>query len=231
MKNYQHLFFDLDHTLWDYDRNVQESLSELFVHYKLQDLGLASSQQFVDSFYAVNFKLWAAYDKGEINKDELRTVRFPRIFTHAGIIDAVIPVDFEEDFMLRTSSKKHLFPHTIEILEYLKPNYKLHVITNGFDESQAKKINSSGLNEYFDLIVTSETTGHKKPDPRIFQYAMQRAGASTENSLMIGDNPNSDIKGAYGAGMDQVFFNPHGKSIDLIPTYTISHLRELENLL
>jgi putative hydrolase of the HAD superfamily len=231
LKTYQHLFFDLDHTLWDYDRNVQESLSELFHHYRLESIGIPSSKVFVDSFYAVNFKLWAAYDKGELLKDELRTTRFPRIFAHAGVIDAQIPEEFERDFMHRTSSKPHLFPHTREILDYLKPKYKLHVITNGFDESQAKKMNSSGLSDYFELVVTSETTGHKKPDPRIFQYALEQAGAIKENSLMIGDNPNSDIKGAYGAGIDQVFFNPLGKTIDLTPTYTISHLKELEAIL
>lgn len=231
MKTYQHLFFDLDHTLWDYDRNVQESLSELFHHYKLEELGVLSSQHFIDSFYAVNFKLWSAYDKGEMHKDELRTTRFPRIFAHAGVIDPAIPEELEGDFMHRTSSKPHLFPHTIEILQYLKPKYKLYVITNGFDESQAKKMTSSGLNEYFELVVTSETTGHKKPDPRIFQYAMEQAGASKENSLMIGDNPISDIQGAHGAGIDQVFFNPLEKAIEMTPTYTISHLRELEDIL
>lgn len=231
MKTYQNLFFDLDHTLWDYDRNVQESLSELYTHYKLEKLGVLSSQHFIDSFYAVNFKLWASYDKGELQKDELRITRFPRIFAHAGVIDAVIPDAFEGDFMHRTSSKPHLFPYTIELLEYLKPKYRLFVITNGFDESQAKKMNSSGLSNYFEMVVTSETTGHKKPDPRIFHYAMEQAGATQDNSLMIGDNPISDIQGAHAAGMDQVFFNPHGKSIELIPTYTISHLRELEDIL
>ncbi|PZX59197.1 putative hydrolase of the HAD superfamily [Algoriphagus ratkowskyi] len=231
MKTYQHLFFDLDHTLWDYDRNVQESLSELFIHYQLENLGVVSSQHFIDSFYAVNFKLWAAYDKGEMHKEELRTTRFPRIFAHAGIIDAAIPEEFESDFMHRTSSKPHLFPHTIEILDYLKPKYKLYVITNGFDESQARKMKSSGLSDYFELVVTSETTGHKKPDPRIFQFALEQAGAKKECSLMIGDNPISDIQGAHGAGIDQVFFNPLGNSIDFIPTYTITHLRELEDLL
>ncbi|MDR7129439.1 putative hydrolase of the HAD superfamily [Algoriphagus sp. 4150] len=231
MKTYQHLFFDLDHTLWDYDRNVQESLSELFLHYKLEKLGILSSQSFIESFYAVNFKLWNAYDKGEMHKEELRTTRFPRIFEHAGVMDALIPEEFEGDFMHRTSSKPHLFPHTIEILEYLKPKYKLNVITNGFDESQAKKMNSSGLSDYFELVVTSETTGYKKPDPKIFQYALEQAGARKENSLMIGDSPVSDIQGAQGAGIDQVFFNPLGKSIHLKPTYTISHLKELKDIL
>jgi len=229
-KTYKHLFFDLDHTLWDYDRNVQESLSELFVHYKLEKMGILSSQQFIDSFYAVNFKLWEAYDSGTLQKHELRASRFPKIFQQAGVLDAIIPEEFEPDFMHRTSSKPHLFPHTIEILDYLKPKYKLHVITNGFDESQAKKMKSSGLNDYFESVVTSETTGHKKPDPRIFYHAMEVAGASVESSIMIGDNPVSDIQGARNAGLDQVFFNPLKKVIGIQPTYTISHLRELEEL-
>lgn len=231
MKTYQHLFFDLDHTLWDYDRNVQESLSELFIHYRLDKMGLHSSQHFIDSFYAVNFKLWKAYDSGEMQKDELRAVRFPRIFEQAGVLNAEIPEEFEADFMHRTSTKPHLFPHSIEILDYLKPKYNLHVITNGFDESQAKKLKSSGLTDYFEYVITSETTGHKKPDVRIFHHAMECAGASVENSLMIGDNPISDIQGAQNAGMDQVFFNPLNNEISISPTYTISHLRELEALL
>jgi len=231
LKTYQHLFFDLDHTLWDYDRNVQESLSELFIHYRLDRMGLQSSQHFIDSFYAVNFKLWQAYDAGEIQKDELRDIRFPRIFEKAGIMNAVIPEEFETDFMHRTSSKPHLFPHTIEILNYLKPKYQLHVITNGFDESQAKKLSSSGLADYFKYVITSETTGHKKPDARIFFHAIDCAGADIQSSLMIGDNPISDIQGAQNAGMDQVFFNPLNKEIHITPTFTISHLRELEALL
>lgn len=231
MKTYQHIFFDLDHTLWDYDRNVQESLSELFIHYKLETLGLPTSKHFIDSFYSVNFQLWKAYDSGEMHKDELRAVRFPRIFEQAGVLNAVIPQEFEEDFMQRTSSKPHLFPHSIEILDYLKPKYKLHVITNGFDESQAKKLNSSGLTDYFEQVITSETTGHKKPDARIFHHALECAGASLSTSIMIGDNPVSDIQGAQNAGMDQVFFNPLNKEIHISPTYTISHLRELEALL
>lgn len=231
MKNYQHIFFDLDHTLWDYDRNVQESLSELFLHYQLEKQGLASPQHFIDSFYAVNFKLWKAYDSGEMDKHELRATRFPKVFEQAGVLNPIIPTEFEHDFMHRTSSKRHLFPHSKELLEYLRPKYKLHVITNGFDESQAKKLHSSGLTAYFEHVITSETTGHKKPDARIFQHAMDRAGATVANSLMIGDNPVSDILGAQNAGIDQVLFNPLNKVYDIQPTYTISHLRELESLL
>ena len=133
--------------------------------------------------------------------------------------------------MHRTSSKPHVFPYSKEILQYLKAKYKVHVITNGFNESQAKKMKSSGLDVYFDLVVTSETTGHKKPDPKIFQFAMEELGTTPDFCIMIGDNPDSDILGAQRAEIDQVFFNPEGRKIDLQPTFEIRHLKELEDLL
>lgn len=231
MKNYQHIFFDLDHTLWDYDRNVTESLSELYQIFDIQNHGIASFDQFFEAFHQVNFQLWDWYNIGKINKENLRKERFPRIFAFAGVENWVIPDHFEEEFMSRTSSKSHIFPYAKEILTYLKQKYKLHVITNGFDESQAKKMRSAGLSEFFDLVVTSETTGHKKPDPRIFYYTMDQLQTFSEHCLMVGDNPSSDILGAQRAQIDQVFFNPEGKKIDLNPTYTIAHLRQLEDLL
>ncbi len=231
MKTYQHLFFDLDHTLWDYDRNVTESLTELYEHYNLLGLGIPSFQVFFDAFHHINFQLWDDYNVGKIDKINLRKTRFPRIFTHAGGLAEAIPSEFEEDFMNRTSSKPHVFPYTKEILGYLKERYQLHVITNGFNESQAKKMASSGLTEFFDLVVTSETTGHKKPDARIFHYTVDVLKTSAHHCLMIGDNPNSDIQGAINAGIDQVYFNPDGREIELKPTYTISHLKQLEDLL
>ncbi len=231
MKTYLHIFFDLDHTLWDYDRNVTESLTELYHLYELVNLGIPTFEAFFQSFHQVNFQLWDWYNVGKIDKHNLRKERFPRIFTHAGGRAEAIPQEFEEDFMSRTSAKPHVFPHSKEILTYLKAKYRLHVITNGFNESQAKKMKSSGLDGFFELVVTSETTGHKKPDPRIFLYAMEQLSTKPENCLMIGDNPDSDILGAQRAEIDQVFFNPEGKTIALTPTYEISHLQQLEELL
>lgn len=231
MKTYKHLFFDLDHTLWDYDRNVSESLAELYQHYQLANLGIPTFEIFFQSFHQVNFQLWDWYNVGKIDKHNLRKERFPRIFVQAGGSAKAIPQDFEEDFMSRTSSKPHIFPYTKEILSYLREKYKIHVITNGFDESQARKMKSSGLDTYFDLVVTSETSGFKKPDPRIFEYAMEQLATVPELCLMIGDNPDSDLLGAQRANIDQVFFNPEGRKITLVPTYEIRHLKELEDLL
>lgn len=231
MKTYQHLFFDLDHTLWDYDRNVTESLSELYQIYELRELGIPTFEKFFEAFHAVNFQLWDWYNVGKIDKYNLRKERFPRIFTHAGGRANAIPREFEEDFMHRTSSKSHVFPYSKEILTYLQEKYRIHVITNGFNESQAKKMKSSGLDVFFELVVTSETTGHKKPDPRIFHYALDQLQTHPKQCLMIGDNPNSDILGAQRAEIDQVLFNPEGKKYELQATYEIRHLKELEELL
>src|SRR5690606_9107491 len=187
------LFFDLDHTLWDYDRNVQESLNELFEIYRLPDLGVSTIDDFYEAFRAVNFRLWSLYNLGVIDKVKMIIVRINRIFEHLGSDGLAVPLEMEEDFMRRTSSKPHLFPHSKETLNYLQSEYELHIITNGFNESQAMKMSASGLTSYFQLIITSETMGHRKPDRRIFEYAVERLESNPSECLMIGDNPDSDI--------------------------------------
>lgn len=231
MSKYNHLFFDLDHTLWDYDSNVQESLNELFEIYQLPELGVSTFKEFYGAFNAVNFDLWSLYNGGKIDKTILRKERFKRIFEHLGADGLAVPLDMEDDFMHRTSSKPHLFPHSKEALNYLQDKYELHIITNGFNESQAMKMSSSGLTSYFQLIVTSETMGYRKPDKRIFEYAINKLETIPASCLMIGDNPDADIAGAKNAGIDQVLFNPLNIPCVLNPTYTISCLSELKNFL
>ncbi|MDN3668946.1 YjjG family noncanonical pyrimidine nucleotidase [Echinicola jeungdonensis] len=231
MKKYRHLFFDLDHTLWDYNRNVQESLAELYEIYALLELGVASKLEFYKAFSHVNDGLWENFNKGKIDKSTLRKVRFKMIFELLGLEKITVPKEMEADFLHRTSTKPHLFPHSKEILAYLQAKYELHIITNGFNESQSLKLNSSGLTSFFDLVVTAETTGHKKPDKRIFEFAISRLGTQAGECLMIGDNPSSDILGAKNAQIDQVFFNPRNRDCDPEPTYTITELKELEYLL
>lgn len=231
MKIYKHLFFDLDHTLWDYDRNVSESLSELYALYGLEEMGVASFEAFFSAFEQVNYALWDQYNIGAINKEDLRGVRFSRIFEFAGLNPEMVPVTMEEDFLVRTSSKSHIFPDAKEVLEYLQKKYRLHIITNGFNESQALKIRSAGLEPYFELIVTSETTGFRKPDRRIFDHAVQHLKATSEQCLMIGDNPASDLLGASRAGIDSIYFNPYNRTCEQPYIHAIRGLRELEQLL
>ncbi len=230
-KVYKHLFFDLDHTLWDYDKNVQESLFELFEHYNLMQLGITSFEAFFKAFEQVNYGLWDSYNVGGITKEELRQVRFRRIFETVAANPDLVPEPMEAHFMTNTSSKPHVVADTFEILDYLRHSYGLHVITNGFNESQAQKMDAAGLTSYFDLIVTSETTGHRKPDRRIFEYALEQLGARPEQCVMIGDNPLSDIGGAQNAGIDQVFFNPKNIVSTVTPSYTIQSLLELKGIL
>lgn len=227
MIKYRHLLFDLDHTLWDYDRNVRESLSELFEIYLLADLGVPTFDAFYGAFTTVNADLWNAYNRGQIDRTILRKERFRKIFEHLGADGSAVPSKMENDFMRRTSSKPHLFPHSKETLAYLHDRYRLHIISNGFDESQAMKMASSGLTSFFKLIVTSETTSYRKPDKRIFEYTLDKLGAEPEVCLMIGDNPDTDIMGAKDANIDQVLFNPLNLPHPVQPTYTISCLSEL----
>lgn len=230
-KKYKHLFFDLDHTLWDYDRNVRESLNELFVIYALHEKGFRTFDCLFAAFERVNYELWDQYNVGGITKELLRQTRFKLIFERAGCDSALVPVEMEEDFLTRTSSKQHVFPGAKKVLDYLAQKYPLHIITNGFNESQALKLKSAGLTHYFQTVVTSETTGHRKPDRRIFDYAVQSVGSSSTDCIMIGDNPTSDILGAYNAGIDQVFFNPKGVECAVAPTHTVTTLNELMHFL
>ncbi len=231
MKTYKHLFFDLDHTLWDYNKNARESLSELFLDFALADKGFTSFELFFEAFEAVNYQLWDHFNQGKLDKASLRKVRFQRIFSHAGANPLDIPLELEKEFVTRTSSKPHVFPGALEILPYLKEKYRLHIITNGFNESQRLKIKASGLAPYFDLVVTAETTGYQKPDKRIFEYAIKTLNTYPSECLMIGDNPESDLLGANRVGMDAIYFNPGNIHCTRPYLHAIRQLKELEGIL
>ncbi|SHM59264.1 putative hydrolase of the HAD superfamily [Cyclobacterium lianum] len=231
MKKYRHIFFDLDHTLWDYDSNVRDSLSDLFVHYRLEDFGEINFDSFFEAFLATNHELWDLFNQGKVDQSELRKIRFRKVFTRANLSPAHIPVTLEQDFVSQTSSRARVMDHTFEILDYLRDAYALHIITNGFNESQYSKLKHSGLAPYFELVVTSESSGFRKPDKRIFYHALEKLGSKAEDCLMIGDNPNSDILGAKNASIDQVYYNPLQKKDQVQSTFTISHLSELRTIL
>jgi len=231
VKKYTHLLFDLDHTLWDYDSNVRDSLSELFTDYDLGSLGNPDFELFFEAFQATNYTLWEQFNKGLIDKDELRAIRFKKVFSRAELPVSEIPENLEEEFILRTSTKPKVMDHAFETLDYLKTKYRLHIITNGFNLSQYNKLKSSKLDPYFDLIVTSENSGFRKPDKRIFDHALLQIKTEANHCLMIGDNPLSDIQGAQNAKIDQVFYNPLNTENIVKPTFTIHHLSELIKIL
>ena len=228
---YKHLFFDLDHTLWDFEKNAQETLTELLAELSDQGMQRISIEEFFPRYREHNDEMWRRYRMGQIDKATLRTTRFQRALEEFGIADRAVAKWMEFEYLDRSPYKKHLFPEAIETLEYLRQRYVLHIITNGFEEVQHIKLRESTLGEHFDVIVTSEQAGVRKPHANIFRYALSRTGAEKRESLMIGDNLEADILGAQQAGWDQVYFNPEKTLHSEKPTYEITHLGELREFL
>ena len=217
MKKYSHLFFDLDRTIWDFDQNSQETFKDIFHKYDLQGKGISSLDEFIKRYNIHNNNLWELYRNGEIEKELLIVRRFL--------------LTLEEDYIRLSPMKTKLFPNALETLSYLKGKYHLHIITNGFEEVQLTKVKFSGLDQYFESIITSEEAGFKKPHRNIFIYALEKNKAKAECSLMIGDDPLIDVKGAKEAGIDQVLVNNDGIKGNEYPTYEIFSLSELMEFL
>jgi putative hydrolase of the HAD superfamily len=231
LKTYQHIFFDLDHTLWDYEGNAGEALQELYDHHDLGTKGMFSKAELIRTFFDVNDMLWDDYNHHRIQRKDLRERRFPTIFKRLGLPLELRPKNIENEYIALSPTKDKVFDHAHELLDYLSTRYELHIITNGFNDIQSTKMASSKIDHYFKAIITSETAGFRKPDPRIFQLALDMSGAVVSDSLMIGDNLRADIGGARDFGMDQVFFNPGRKSHTAQVTYEVARLKELMSLL
>jgi putative hydrolase of the HAD superfamily len=229
---YKHLFFDLDHTLWDFDSNAKETLTEIYSLFKLAEKKVHPFEDFYSFYLKHNSILWDRYHRGFITNEELRWKRMWRTLLDFKAADELLAKELSAEFLNILPTKKMLFEYTIEILEYLTAKkYSIHIITNGFEKTQWSKVNNSDIAKYFTRIITSEKSNSIKPAKEIFEYAIKEAGASLHESVMIGDNPDADIQGAINAGMDSIFVNHLGASITLTPTYTIYRLQELENIL
>lgn len=228
---YEHLFFDLDHTLWDFEANSRKTLTDIYEEMSLTTRGVHDFDQFHKSYLVHNDKLWARYRNGYIKVDELRWKRMWLTLLDFKIGDEKLARQMGERFLELLPSRNLLFPHTIEILEYLQAKgYQLHLITNGFEHTQHTKLKNSGIDKYFREVVTSEGSNSLKPHKEIFEYALQKAKALPEKSIMLGDSIEVDIQGAINAGIDQVFVNHINADAPIKPTYTIRHLRELEQI-
>ncbi len=230
-KTYQHIFFDLDKTLWDFETNSIETFREIFIKHKLADRGVHSFDEFLNIYNRHNHILWEFYRQGEIVKEVLNIRRFSQTLHEFGITDNLLSSNIAEDYVNLSPTKTNLFPHTIAILEYLSKKYTLHIITNGFEEVQYRKLNFSGLKMYFTEIITSEDAGSKKPERHIFDYALKRSGALPEVSLMIGDDEEVDILGAIEVGMDQVLVDYNKEFLTTKATYRIESLDELYGII
>lgn len=228
---YRHLFFDLDHTLWDFEANARATLEILYEALQLQTRGVNDFDLFYRNYLGHNEKLWERYRKGYIKQDELRVKRMWLSLLDFKIADDQLSRQLSVQFLELLPSRTILFPHTKEILQYLTDKgYILHLITNGFEKTQHSKLKYSGLDIFFKEVVTSEGSNSLKPNKEIFDYALKRSGALLHESIMIGDTWEVDILGARNAGMDQVFVNHIKAIIEDKPTYTVHSLKELEEI-
>lgn len=221
------VFFDLDHTLWDFERNSAMAFAAIFEKHAIA----ADLDTFLAHYVPINLKYWNWYRDEKITRDQLRYGRFKEAFDlmdfkiEAETIDVIA-----EDYIWHLPLNNHLFDGTIELLDYLKPKYRLHIITNGFHEVQTRKIDGAKIGHYFETITNSEMAGVKKPNPLIFEFALQSANAKKESSIMIGDCIDADVRGALNCGLDAILFSE--SALETAPHIKqISHLSQLKKYL
>lgn len=216
-------FFDLDHTLWDFEKNSDLTFKKIFgMHGISVDL-----DSFLLKYKPINFNYWKEYRNQKITKERLRFARLEDTFNSLDVdMESKKIKMISEDYIKYLTTFNHLFEGTTQVLDYLSSKYNLHIITNGFEEVQTLKLERSGISRYFQTTTTSEMAGVKKPSPKIFELALLNAGARIKSSIMIGDNLEADILGAKNIGMDSIIFNYH----DDIPDGIIS-IKKLTELL
>lgn len=229
---YKHLFFDLDHTLWDFDANARATLQQLHIDLDLVSKGIHDFDLFYQNYLVHNEKLWARYRNGYIKQEELRLKRMWLTLLDFKIADEALARQLNELFLQLLPGRTILFPDTKEVLQYLlDKGYRLHLITNGFDETQHSKLKYSGLAPFFREVITSEGSNSLKPQKEIFDYALEKAGARVQESIMIGDSLEIDVAGALNAGIDAIHVNFTGaESEGVKPTYVVTALKQLEEI-
>ncbi|WP_421920570.1 YjjG family noncanonical pyrimidine nucleotidase [Marinifilum sp.] len=229
--HYQHIFFDLDRTLWDFNANSEITLNQLYRDYHLQSI-FGSFVFFKSRFEYHNAKLWNAYYQNRIKKEELMYRRFYLTLKESGADDLEMAIELGQDFIEISPLQTKTLPQAHETLQYLKDKgYELHIITNGFNEVQYKKLSNCKLISFFTKIITSEDAGANKPSPIIFDYAIKKSGAAKSKSIMVGDDLKTDIAGARKSEIDQIYFNSHKSKHKSNPTYEINHLIEITEIL
>jgi len=207
----KHVFFDLDHTLWDFDKNSALTFEKIFSFHKVE----VDIVAFLKIYEPINLNYWKLYREERIDKASLRYGRLKDTFDilEYAIEDELIH-RLSVDYIEHLTTFNYLFEGTVDLLDYLHPKYELHIITNGFEEVQLRKMTSAKINHYFKTITNSEMAGVKKPNPVIFDHALKVANAKPHESIMIGDNYEADILGALNVGYDVIFFNCNDQLID-----------------
>ena len=234
MRKYDAIFLDLDDTLYDFTANSLDTYREVYALMEY-DRWFRDFEHYYEIYWEYNCKLWVLYGDGKITKNQLNAERYTHPLRVMEVPDAeAVGARFWEESMKRLPLGAKLMPHAREVLEYLKPNYRLYILSNGFAELQSRKMESAGIGHYFDGVVLSDDIGVNKPHREIFEHALRVADVSASRALMVGDNFEVDIKGAQGVGIDQVYYNPARKLLpaDEVPkpTYTITSLLELKEI-
>lgn len=227
---YQHLFFDLDHTLWDFEKNSEATMFQIYVDFQLEAMGIPSFDLFFKNYCIHNDILWERYRNGFIKRTELRWKRMWLTLLDFDIKDHDLSLKISEAYLDILPTNTHLMPGALELLEHCKDRYNMHLITNGFETTQQMKLSNSGIDHYFKALITSEKSFSMKPKREIFDYALQTTGAALHQSIMIGDALAIDVLGAKNVGMDQVYYNPNKIPHTEQPTYEVAHLAELKSI-
>ena len=227
---YKYIFFDLDDTLWAFSINAKQTLTEVYEALNFS-LYFNSYKHFYSLYKEVNSKVWDLYGKGAITKEELISVRSSFPFEQVGVKDEQLIRKFSDTYYALMKEKELLEPYAKEILTYLHAQYKLAILSNGFKELQYLKLERPGIAHFFDQVILSDHIGVMKPSPELFHYALKKMGATAENSIMVGDNIDTDIRGAHRVGMDQIYYNPRSYETSFKSTYEINHLSQIEGLL
>lgn len=224
MKHIQHVFFDLDHTLWDFEKNSALTFRKILKDY---DVGV-SFDAFIEIYRPINTDYWKLYREEKVSKEKLRYGRLNETFEKLNykVSDELI-YTLSEKYIEHLPNFNYLFEGTLELLDYLQNKYELHIITNGFEEVQTIKMKKSGILSYFNAIITSESVGVKKPNPKVFKYALEKANAKSENSLMIGDNLEADIQGALNCDFSVIHCNFEKEKIELDNLISVTSLNEI----
>lgn len=228
----QHIFFDLDNTLWDHRRNAYLTIKELFDKEEISLKYTIDFEQFHSVYHEINEKLWEDIRDGIIDKEYLRKHRFYDTFKHFNVNDEKLSMYFEEHFLDKILNHNELVEGAMYILDYLKAkNYILHIISNGFKEVTERKCILSGIDKYFQTITSADTVGVRKPRPEIFEYSLNLSEAEKDNSILIGDDWIADVIGAQNFGMDVIFFDVLNENKEQEGLKVIKHLLQIKEYL
>lgn len=228
---YTDVLIDLDDTLIDTVENTRLTISEIYNDYNLGSY-FPSFEDFYAIYVANVSQLWELYSRGKISKANLQRERFIAPLSVVDCISDEQALAINDDFIARVMLKDTLIDGAKELLDYLQPKYRMHILSNGFTEMQYNKMEVAGLSSYFDKVILSDKVGVNKPHPNIFHYALNEIGVDKRDVIMIGDNIFTDIGGAYNIGIDQIWFNPQGKeSVDIQPAHIVKRLKDIQYIL